>query len=72
MTLVHETIELLERLPRLGAEPPDDQLAAAGLRFFNVKKFRNYLIAYFPLLNGVDVVRVIDGRRELGDLFDDF
>jgi toxin ParE1/3/4 len=31
--------------------------------------FGNYLIFYFPLPNGIEVIRVLHGARDLGRLF---
>lgn len=64
------TFELLERLPLLGSIPPVPELAAAGLRLFTVSRFRKYVILYRPLPDGVEVLRVIDGRRDLPALIE--
>lgn len=70
---VEETVRLLEQFPQIGAEPPATLPADPAIRFFPVRRFRNYLIAFKPLPdgNGIEVVRVIDGRRDLRGLFDD-
>jgi toxin ParE1/3/4 len=34
--------------------------------------FKNYLIFYFPIENGVEIYRVIHGARNVEDLFEDF
>lgn len=31
--------------------------------------FGNYLIFYFPLKNGIEIIRVLHGARDLPDLF---
>ena len=41
---------------------------APGLRSFPVGR---YLIFYVPLTNGVDIVRVLHGSRDLVALFED-
>lgn len=46
---VDETIQFLERFPHIGAEPPVPVPAEPGIRFFPVRRFRNYLIAFLPL-----------------------
>jgi toxin ParE1/3/4 len=66
-----ETLELLEKFPRIGAEAPFPIVANRAIRFFPIKRFRNYLIAFLPLPVGVEVLRVIDGRRDIGDIFAD-
>jgi len=37
-----------------------------GLRSF---PFKDYLIFYFPLTNGIEVVRVLYGRRDIERIF---
>ena len=41
-----------------------------GLRRWPVKGFENVLLFYFPLSNGVDLVRVLHGSRDLEWLLD--
>src|SRR5688572_5294027 len=43
--------------PRLDPAHPAD----ATLRFWPITRFRNYLVIYRPLSDGVDVVRVLHG-----------
>ncbi len=66
-----ETIELLERFPRIRANAPFPLPVDPEIRFFPIKRFRNYLIAFLPLPDGVDIIRVIDGRRDIGNIFAD-
>lgn len=55
---------LLAEYPKIGRMRPD---IASGLRYFPVKK---YLILYRELPDGIEVVRVIHGSRNLQALFD--
>jgi plasmid stabilization system protein ParE len=70
---VDETIRFLERFPRVGAESPVPLPVVPTIRFFSVRRFRNYLIAFRPFSDGtgVEVVRVLDGRRDVRDIFDE-
>ncbi len=54
---------LLARFPELG--PKCDELAP-GLRYFVV---RSYVIFYRPVTDGVEIVRVVHGARDLPALF---
>ncbi len=65
---VAETFELLARLPLLGA----GQMIAAypEARLFSIRRFRNYVVLYLPLTDGVEILRVVDRRRDLPTLFD--
>ena len=40
-----------------------------GLRRFPVSGFDKYLIFYLPHENGIDVIRVLHGARDIEDLF---
>jgi toxin ParE1/3/4 len=37
-----------------------------GLRFWPMKRFSNYLVFYLPLEDGVDIIRVLHGARNVG------
>ena len=58
-------LETLAQSPYIGRTR--DELLP-GLRSF---PFKNYLIFYFPLTRGIDVVRVLDGRRDIERIFQD-
>lgn len=64
-------IDLIEDRCRLLAENPlmgrDRSQLAAGLRSFPVG---NYIIFYIPLPNGIELVRVLNGARDIDALFD--
>jgi toxin ParE1/3/4 len=40
------------------------------LRRWRVRGFENFLIFYCPLADGIEVVRVLHGAREIGKLFE--
>ena len=40
-----------------------------GLRRFPVKGFENYLLFYLPHVDGIDVIRVLHGARDIDSLF---
>lgn len=42
---------------------------ASDLRGFSID---DYIIFYYPRLNGIDIIRVISGRRDLKTIFEDF
>lgn len=61
---IGKKLELLARLPRMGRRR--DELAP-GLRSFPVG---DYLIFYKPLEDGIVVVRVLSGFRDIDALFE--
>ena len=62
--------EELARMPSMGGQHTFPNPRFKGLCKWQVPGFQNYLIFYFPLEDGVDVVRVLHGARELEALFD--
>lgn len=65
---LNRAILLLERSPLAGAELG---IIADGLsiRSFTLKGFPHHLILHSPLAEGVEIHRVVDGRRDLSTLF---
>ena len=58
-----EHCQKLARTPTLGRLRPD---LAVDIRSYRVG---NYLIFYFPTLNGIEIARVLHGMRDLPRLF---
>jgi toxin ParE1/3/4 len=60
-----DAIDKLAFMRNMGAirESPDPDLA--GLRQWPIKGFRNFLVIYRPLRDGIIVVRVLHGARDI-------
>ena len=58
--------ELLSRSPHLGAGGMVD--AHPDWRLLSIRRFPNYVIVYSPQTDGVEILRVVDGRRDLAAL----
>ena len=56
-------------MPGIGAEFEHDHPALAGVRFFPVSRFRNYLVFYRPVADGIEVIRVVHGARDIDTIF---
>jgi toxin ParE1/3/4 len=56
--------ELASR-PRLGRLRKFPRLPSEEVRSFRVKGFKNYLIFYRPIPNGIEILHVIHGARNL-------
>ncbi len=68
---VEETIALLAAQPQAGSHLFAWSPQLQGLRKFPVGGgFRNFLIIYKPLADGISVLRVIHGSRDLRVLFE--
>lgn len=60
---LYETMTLLAGQPLMGRARPE---LGADIRSFPVGR---YVIFYQPLLNGIDVVRVLSGARDVDAVF---
>ena len=65
-----KTVELLSRMPGLGTRWESDHPRLADLRFFPVTRFPNHLVFYRPLEDGLELVRVLHGAREIARLLE--
>jgi toxin ParE1/3/4 len=63
VALIRERCFLLVENPLMGRSRPE---LAPGLRSFPVG---TYVIFYFPIQGGVEIVRVINGARDIDALF---
>jgi len=59
------TFDMLARQPFLGGEYPTRNPRLKGIRVVRMKKFPNHLVFYFGREDGIDVVRVLHGARDL-------
>lgn len=64
-----ETFALLARQPNMGWRSRIRRAELAPLRVFRVTGFEHVLIFYRPLPDGVDILRVVHGSRNLRALF---
>jgi toxin ParE1/3/4 len=66
-----KTCDQLARQPGIGSRWEDEDPELTGVRLFPVSRFKKYLIYYRPIVDGIEVLRVIhaarDTRRLLGD-----
>ena len=61
---INEKCQMLARMPELGRKRSD---LAQNLRSFPVG---DYIIFYRPIENGIQVIRVLHGARDIPELFD--
>jgi toxin ParE1/3/4 len=57
--------QVLAENPKAGALCEFTEADLADLRYWPVKKYRNYLVIYRPLASGVEVVRVVHAATDL-------
>ena len=63
-----DTFSLLATQPQMGWQSKTRARSLEGLRVFRVIGFDRILILYRPLTNGIEVLRVIHGSRNLRSL----
>ena len=68
---VAEGLDLLVRMPQLGAvyEPRNPRLE--GIRIWRVKGFEKYLVFYRPAIEGIEVIRVLHAVRDWAAILGD-
>jgi len=64
------TFEELARMPRMRVARKFSPERLRNLRSFRVKDFKNYLIFYEPLPDGINVFHVLHGARDLEQFFE--
>ena len=62
---------LLASMPEMGTLCEFRSPEAAGIRFWSIRGFENHLVFYRSLKDGIDVVRVIHGARDIQAIFTD-
>lgn len=61
----HETFALLATQPRMGWQFKLQHRDLTELRVFRISSFENILIIYLPRNDGIDILRVVHGSRDL-------
>jgi toxin ParE1/3/4 len=59
------TCRMLLRFPKIGSSYGSTRSELAELRVFPVKGFANYLLFYRPIRQGIALVRVLHGARDI-------
>ena len=60
----------LAEFPGIGPEWEPVIKKYPGLRFWPIKRYSNYLILYRPVQDGVEILRVIHGARDINRVLD--
>jgi toxin ParE1/3/4 len=71
LSAAEKTMETLAKLPFSGTLQQAKHTELSGMRKRLIKGFQNHLIFYFPLPDGIDVVRIVHAARDLERLFED-
>jgi len=65
-----ETFLELARMPGMGVATSFTDERDRDLRRWRVRGFENFLIFYRPMEDGIEVIRVLHGAREMERLFE--
>jgi len=65
LVAAHETFSLLATQPEIGWHPRSRNPELNSLRVFRISAFKKMLVLYRPISEGVEVLRVIHGSRNL-------
>ena len=65
------SLEHLSRAPESGITFFTIQQELAGMRRWPIKGFEKILVFYLPLSDGIDLVRIVHGSRDLQRLFEE-
>jgi toxin ParE1/3/4 len=66
LKVAEETFELIARMPRIGRKWESDTPRLVGLRVYPLpRSYRSYLVFYRILDDGIEVVRVLHGARDI-------
>jgi toxin ParE1/3/4 len=63
------SFQTLAQMPELGAKRTFRNPGFSSVRIWPVKSFERYLVLYRPLADGVEILRVIHGARDIERLF---
>jgi len=66
-----QTVAALATMPGLGSPYVSDHPRLRDLRVRPVKRFKNFLIFYKPIADGIEVLRVLHGARDIPEILED-
>lgn len=70
LTAARQTFEGLAQMPKMGLPCGFQRSSLSHLRRWPVKDFENWLIFYQPKRDGVEIVHVLHGARDITALLD--
>lgn len=67
---LERTVTLLADFPGIGRDREFQSPQYRGICSFGVEGFPNHLVFFRPLEDGIEVIRILHGARDLGEVFD--
>jgi toxin ParE1/3/4 len=71
VTAVEQACTLLSEMPLLGSPWLARRPELAGLRTWRPGRFKNYVVFYRPIADGIEVLHITHGARDLDRLLGD-
>lgn len=65
----NSSLQALAKMPEMGPSRTFRDPRFAGVRMWPVRGFERYLIFYRPIENGIELLRVLHGARDIARLF---
>jgi toxin ParE1/3/4 len=65
LAAARKAYETLAAMPEMGTVWEAENPAFAGVRYFAIPRYPNYVIFYRPLSDGVEIVHILHGARDL-------
>ena len=62
------TFTRLASMPGMGTSYEHEHPALAGTRYFPVSRFRNHIVFYRPVADGIEILRVLHGARDIANI----
>jgi toxin ParE1/3/4 len=60
-----ETMAWLAEMPEAGSPWESTDPALAGLRYWPIRRFKDYFLFYRPVSDGIEVVRVLHAAQDI-------
>ena len=67
---IEQTLGLVAEMPGMGAARPYRNPDLQGLRMHPVRGFPQHLLFYLPLPDGIELIRILHGKRNIERLFE--
>ncbi len=71
LVAAEESIEFVAKMPHIGSPREFRSSRLRNVRVWPVKGFEDYLIFYRPTDDGIEVLRVLHGKRDIEEVFSD-
>ncbi len=68
---IQETFTLLEKNPEMGRHYQAVSRRLAGIRIWRISGFEKYLIFYRPFSEGIEIIDIIHGARDIPATLED-